>query len=422
MAFNWIPDAALDPHPRLTWLIELGFDLSVRAAYRKEHLWPDNYCLEPGMVIVANHQRDSDVPIFTTSLCQRHGPRFRWPLPFFAAREDLFRPGFLAEYFPAWTPLPQLLGLIRLSGFFHAARAWPMRRIREFGLGETVDALLAAGQQDADPAALFNARGRRELAAICGALPSRLGELNRRRLRRPSSWGLRRLGRQTFRQLTPAFRATIASQLQGFAKLLDEGRMLFFSPEGLTSLDGRFGRVRTGVHTVYRLATRPPPLLPLALSYDALAAGRLRAVIRVGEPLRGLDAAAPAAFAAALRRAILRLYIVTPSHLIAHFLTGGPPYFSSDEFVAWLKRAHAAVAAAGLTPDPLFARRSINTLAAERLRWLARKRLIARARVGWRNVWPRDSAPGWQKPQNVVRYLANALDDLAPELTRTLGP
>ena len=162
MPFKWLPDADLDPHPRLTWLVECCFDLTVLALFRKEEIVPADFRLDPGTLVVSNHQRDADVPILTTVLCRREGFYIRRPLPFYATREDIFRPGFLADFLAHWPrPLPALLGRIPLRWLFRIVRAEPMRRVREFTLVETLAALRAGGFADAAPATVLNRRGRR---------------------------------------------------------------------------------------------------------------------------------------------------------------------------------------------------------------------------------------------------------------------
>ncbi|MGH8428427.1 MAG: hypothetical protein ACRES7_10680 [Gammaproteobacteria bacterium] len=425
MTFKWLPDAEFDPHPRLAWLIECGFDLVVSTLYRKEKMLPPGYRLEPGTLIVSNHQRDSDVPVLTTVLCRREGVHIRWPLPFFVMREDLLQPHTLGNLLAEWPqPLPTLLGSIPLAWLFRIIRGEPMRRLREFSFGETLNSLLDAGLGAADPVTVFNNRGRREITAALGKLPLRLDQIDPRRLGklRQSFWGLRRLRVASLQILKPEFRTTIAAQLARFAALLDAGRTVYFAPEGTISGTGKFGRIRIGTRRLYRLAAHPPPLLPLALSYDPLGPGRLRVIVHVGEALRNLDSSGERIFAVGLRHAIQRLYAVNPSHLIAHFLTAGPATFTTQEFAAWLRRAAATVSAAGFTLDPVLARSAPETLATERLAWLKRKKLVAREPAHWHNRYSRDAAPGWRKPPNVVRYLANALEDLAPELVRNLGP
>lgn len=420
MSFRGIPDAGLDPHPRLTWAIEMGFDVGVRLLYRKQEIWPADFTLEPGTLVVSNHQRDSDVPIIGTALCHRRGLRFRWPLAFFVAREDLFRTGFLTEYFSAWPVLGPLVGLIRLRWFFAAARAYPMRRVREFSLLETLDAVCAAGLGHAPTTEVFNARGQRELRQRCGRLPAQVVELERRRLRALSHWGLRRLRLRALHQIAPGFRATVRRQLEVYAGLLDAGRVVYIAPEGLISETGRFGRVRLGTRWLYRQAAKRPAVLPVALSYDALAPGRRRRVIvRLGRSARGLDASSEAAFATQVRRLIQELYMLNPSHLLARFLLVGPRQFSSSEFQTWMRRATGLAAKWQVPLDPLLAH-AADELWARRLRWLQRRRLIGQGAVGWRNLLDREARPGWQQPANIVRYLDNALRETAPDLSREL--
>lgn len=421
MSFRGIPDADLDPHPRLTWAIEMGFDLSVRLLYRKQEIWPDDARLVPGTLVVSNHQRDADVPIIGTTLCQRHGLRFRWPLSFFVAREDLFRGGFLAEYFGGWPVLGRLLGYIRLQWFFKAARAYPMRRVREFSLSETLDAVREAGLGTARVTEVFNARGERELRKRLGSLPERVAELDRRRLRMLSHWGLRRLRLTALRRIAPAFREIVRRQLAGYVRLLDAGRVVYIAPEGLISETGQFGRVRLGTCWLYRHAAAPPAVLPVALSYDALSSGKWRVLVHVGRLTGALDTSSEAIFAAQLRRMIQELYMLNPSHLIARFLLAGPLQFSSAEFCAWMRRALDLARAHKVALDPLLRSELAGEFWVRRLRWLQRRRLLDGNAGNWRNLLDRTAPPGWQRPVNVVRYLDNALADAAPQFSRELA-
>ncbi len=166
----------------------------------------------------------------------------------------------------------------------------------------------------------------------------------------------------------------------------------------------------------------PARLLPLALSYDPLGPGRLRVVCHVGEPLVALETSDQRRFAAELRRSILALHAVNPSHLIAHFLCTGPARFSSADFTGFIHHAIGSIAASGLTLDPLLLRTPADELARQRLAWLRRQRLLEGGDGQWHNLWPPQSRPGWRRPEQIVRYLANALADLDPGLARSLGP
>lgn len=419
MAFRGIPDSGQNRHRWLAWLFELGFDFTIISVYRREVHFPPGYRLPPATIVISNHQRDADAPILGTALCQRRGLRFRWPLPFFAAREDLFRRGFLAEYVAGWPPpVPQLFGQIPLRWFFEILRTQPIRRVREFSTAETLDAALAAGLGEREPATILNARGQREFRSNQQVLPAQLAAL--RPPTGPSVWGLRRLRRAARHTLAPAFRDTVAAQLRGFAALLDAGHAVYFSPEGVISADGRFGRVRGGLRQLCRLAKAPPRLLPVTLSYDGLGPGRLRMIMQVGELRKAPDTTDRAGFSAAVRAAVLELLHVNPSHLLAAYLSSGPASFTTGEYLDWWQRALTVIGQRGLRKDPLFTQAGAEQLPEQRLQWLQRKGLVRFTQARWHNRWARDTRAGWQTPAQRLAYFANVFDDLMPDWRQAL--
>ena len=417
---RWLPDAELDAHPLGTWLLQMGFDLWIRALYDREVLLPDDFRIAPGTLIASNHLRDVDGPLLGTLLVRRRGLRFQCPLPFFATREDLFRPGILARLTVHWPrPLPALLGHVSLAWFFPLGRAEPMRRVREFTLGETLHALLDAELRDSDCTALLNARGLREsgvgagtrLRDVAALAPSGVLEC---------AWGLRRLTQPARARIAPAFRTTVAAQLARFAQRLDRGRCVFFSPEGTISMDGHFSRIRAGFFQLTHMAAETPWIQPMAIGYDTLAPGRSRVVVRIGEAVRADTALDRRAFDAALRRAILALAPITPSHLLARWLLHGPAQFTQDDLADWLARGVATLRTTHPSLDPAFERESAVQLADRRLRWLERKNLVLRAGDVFRNRCERGAQPGWRTPSRVARYLDNQLSDLVPDADRRL--
>jgi 1-acyl-sn-glycerol-3-phosphate acyltransferase len=403
-----------------SWLLELGFDLWIRACYRRLVLLPRDFHVEPGTLIASNHQRDVDGPMLGTVLVRRHGLRFEWPLPFFATREDLFRPGILARLTVHWPrPVSTLLGHVSLAWFFPLGRAEPMRRVREFTLGEALQALVTAGLGQRDAMALLNARGMRELG-VHEHLP--LAELATRAP--PAAlerwWGLRRLRPSAIAAIAATFRATVDAQLRHFAQHLERGRCVYFAPEGTISMDGHFSRIRDGCFRLVHLTRTPPWIQPMVIGYDTLAPGRSRVVVRIGPRWRADTSLDRRAFDATLRRNLLDLVPVTPSHLLARYLLHGPDTFTQDELTGWLARSLTTLEHAHRSLDPLFARKGIRALADERLRWLERKRLVVRRGAHFRSLCPRDAEPGWHTPANIARYLDNNLLDLVPETARTL--
>lgn len=408
------PATAIDAaHPVGNWLLQMGFDLWIRTCYDREVVRPENFALEPGSLIASNHQRDVDGPMLGIVLARRRGLRFEGKPPFYATREDLFRPGILSRLTVHWpAPLSALLGHISLAWFFPLGRTEPMRRVREFTLGEALHALLDAGLGDSECAALLNARGQREV----GAAHSTLAECVKRA--DPATlenwWGLRRLKVEAIEAIAPSFRATVDAQLAHFARRLDRGCCVYFSPEGTISMDGHFGRTREGLFRLVHLAVRQPWIQPMALGYDTLGPGRSRVVIRIGQRFRANITHDRRAFDGALRDTVLQLAPVTPSHLLARWLLHGPQAFTRDGLATWMVRACTTLRTAHPSLDPLFAREGASGIAAARLRWLERRNLIARRGDSFENACPRDAEPGWRTHAGVTRYLDNQLADLVP--------
>lgn len=417
--FDWLPDADRDPHPRLTWLTECAFDVVVDAFYEKEEIVPEGYKLEDGTLIVSNHERDSDVPVLTTTLCQRRGRFIRYQLPFYASREDILRPGFLRELLlsQGW---PEIIawpaGWIPLGWLLRIVRAQPMRRVREFTFKEALDALCKAGLGNEDPRDWLRPSTIAELERRLREVPDSIGRLKRKRLGNYGRrfWGLRRLRPAALRRIAPDMRDTIDAQLKGFARLLDEGRCVYFAPEGTITDDGGMGRIRAGTLRLFRAARRKPPVLPVGLSYDFFDRGRRRVVVNVGTPIQGLDADTPRAFNTKLRDTLLSLRVATASHLLARYLSTAPEQFTVAELADWMDKARGAIKESGIGLDPLLERTSdMEALVRERLAWLSQHDLVSRAEdhVHWHNLWSRDKAPGRDSAWIDARHLKGAFDD-----------
>ncbi|HEX7324567.1 MAG TPA: 1-acyl-sn-glycerol-3-phosphate acyltransferase [Rhodanobacteraceae bacterium] len=419
-ATPWLPHPGVDAHPRGSWLLALGFDLWISAFYRRTVVVPPDFHIAPGTLIASNHQRDVDGPMLGTVLVRRRALHFEWPLPFFATREDLFRSGILARLTVRWPrPVSALLGRVSLAWFFPLGHAEPMRRIREFTLGETLRALVDAGYGDADCATLLNARGRRATGITPGALSVRAA-VARRDLPLEGWWGLRKITCAALAQLAPTFRATIDAQLAHFARRLDAGSCVYFAPEGTISRNGRFGRIRAGFFRLARMARVAPWIQPMALTYDVLGPGRPRVVVRIGDAFHADAGLERGAFDAMLKQAVTALAAVTPSHLLARFLLHGPATFTQDQLAGWIAQALATLRDNQRPLDPLFAHVRLAALVRNRVRWLERQRLVVRAGGHFRNVCPRDAAPCWHTRAGIARYLDNNLGDLVHDTAQTL--
>jgi hypothetical protein len=314
--------------------------------------------------------------------------------------------------------LSALLGHISLAWFFPLGRTEPMRRVREFTLGEALRALRDAGLGETDCATLLNARGQRELCVGHAPLAECIEHVHPATLE--TWWGLRRLKVSAIETIAPSFRATVDAQLAHFARRLDRGCSVYFSPEGTISMDGHYCRTREGFSRLVHLAATAPWIQPMALGYDTLGPGRSRVVVRIGERFRADTGLDRRAFDAVLRATVLQLAPVTPSHLLARWLSHGPRTFTRDGLAGWIARCCTTLRIVHPSMDPLFARKGVTAIADARLRWLERKNLVVRRGDGFENTCPRDAEPGWHTHAGIARYLDNNLADLVPGVDRVL--
>ncbi|HEX7382371.1 MAG TPA: hypothetical protein VF265_09495 [Nevskiaceae bacterium] len=402
------------------WLTQFLFDVALGSVYRRVVTAAGTLAMEGGTLIASNHQREVDGPLMGSVLVARHGMRFAHPLPYFAARDDLFRPGILSRLEVHWPrAIDALLSRVSLAWFFPLGRTEPMLRVREFTLRDTLQALIAVGMGATACGALLNARGLRALGGLDSALSIR-ALMRYRDIPFEGWWGLRRLTLATFNRLAPLFRNAVEGQLQLFAQRLNNGHSVYFAPEGSISYDGRFGRIRAGSFRLVHMARTPPWIQPAGFGYDVFVPGRSRFVVRLGERFRADRRLSRRDFDAQLRERILALAPITPSHLLACFLSHGPRRFSERDLCHWLSAAVAELEAQRRSLDPAFATLEIEALTTERLHWLQHKGLVRRQGIGFANLADRDSAPGWRNPSAVVRYLDNSLLDIAPLVVRTL--
>lgn len=306
------------PSNLLYGAVGLVMRVYVRAAFRLHILGRENAPIRPGMMIVATHRTDNDVPV-VASLLYLEGRGWRGPARMhFASRDDLFERGALAGLAPAlprvltrllWRVTPAAgLARVRVHPVGRADLAAPAQAFRELPpatpLTEAApeDLVRRLGQRAAErgnPAPtttaealapeyadiLFDAAGPEELDSPL------LGEF----------WQQR--GRDA------------AIHVRRLAELVRAGEPLVMFPEGGLSPDGAIGPLRRGFGVLAR-ASRPSTFLPVALAYDGLTTRRRPGlIVAVGrpfvpEPGQGEDAA--------VLGALRRLTPLTCSQVVAH--------------------------------------------------------------------------------------------------------
>ncbi|MGH8225093.1 MAG: lysophospholipid acyltransferase family protein [Gammaproteobacteria bacterium] len=393
----------------------LAFDRVVRALFRIE---------ESGLparvparcLIVANHRRDADIPILGAFLGRARGTRITGVLPHFVAREDLFDPGFLWNYWRSpWLVLPRLVSpAIPLARILKVFKAHPIHRIPEQSLGIVLgDVRRYLGEHRLGE--VLNPRWAARLEAAGADLSQPISRLLRRaREFEPligGGWGHRRLNRQTFRRLKPIERARIAAHLAVFTDALANGEAVMLAPEGANSPDGHFQRPRAGAWRIAHDAGPDLPVLPVGLAYDpSIGGARMRVFVHAGQTFAAGDYPRRREFDDAVATAVLRATTVTGSHLAAHLVLRADSGESLTPATLEALNASlgAALAASGLRVAP-----DAAAVAERRFTWFERAGLLERQDGDWRRSHRPVPAPGWGNHAALAVYLRNELASVA---------
>ncbi|MDN5936608.1 MAG: hypothetical protein L0H75_10640, partial [Nitrosospira sp.] len=237
-----------------------------------------HYTATPATLAVSNHRRDNDGPLLASILLHRQNGRIVAPLPYFAAREDLFEKGFLAHYLqhcPA--SLRPLLKAINLSPCL--VGAYPLQRTHERSVAQALrDVITYLGDMPVKDALrsqiLAELAGELAFDSQSATITQLLREHEHRFWRKP--YGYRQLQLTVFRRLKPHLSNLIGRQIDHFTQLLERGQVLILEPEGRLSLDGAIRRPRAALHQLINRPYRPVRVLPVAVTYDILTTGPAR--------------------------------------------------------------------------------------------------------------------------------------------------
>lgn len=306
--------------PNLYDAVAHGMWAYSHTAFRVETLGP-KLELEPGTVILVTHRRETDVPLVCPPLYFGASMRTNRPARMsFAARDDMFLPGFFAGFPPDLSLRARhLLYGVGVARWLPVVDVYPIRSARVARLGEVLRARADVPLADlvpAETAAAFQARAREASLPP----PNRAGDVLRGDYA-DLLWvavspgdgvldGLDDFWGRRATQATGDFRALV--------EILRRPGTLVVFPEGRPSPDGEIGPIRPGIGALLRRG-RPVAIQPFALAYDPLVRGRTKVFLslpeRVPPPEEDVEAV--------LLRLLRRSMPFTCGQLVAHRLRAG---------------------------------------------------------------------------------------------------
>jgi hypothetical protein len=289
------------------------------AAHRVTVVAPRRFRLEPRTLILSTHRRETDVPVicpplfFGAKLWKHREERMS-----FAARDDMFLPGFFAGFPPDLSPRTRrLLFPVNVGRFLPRVQVHPISSASVARAGELVRAVPDATLAEALPADVAAAFERR--AAKRGLpVPKRGRDVLRGEYADLLWQGVERDATPSLDDFWARRAARAAADFRTLVELVRSGGTLVVFPEGRPSPKGEIGPLRRGLGALVRRA-EPRWFLPVGLGYDPLVRGRTRVCVvvgpRVDPPETDLETTA-------LR--LLRLHTpLTCGQFVAHELLAG---------------------------------------------------------------------------------------------------
>ncbi len=354
-----------------------------RAAFRVVDLGLAQLRLRPGILLVASHRAETDVPLLCPSLYRaghflrdREAPRIN-----FAARDDMFDRGFFAG-FPPGLPLAarRLLYPLEAGSVLPRVRVHPVPypSASLLRLGRA----LAAVPPDAPlelllPPELLEQLGAR--AREAGVRAPRTAVETLHGVFADLLWQYRTSEQLSAPAFEPAWRRRAeesAAAIRRLVELVASGEILLLFPEGRPSPDGAVGPLRKGLGTIVRRG-RPEAIVPIAIAYDPLTPYRPRAYVAFGlelvPPAGGVDEA--------LLRALRRATPLTCGQVVARELvraasTGVERVGAPELDVALADECAAAVAEGRPVDRALLGVPTRRERLSEALAWVVRSGLV----------------------------------------------
>ena len=255
------------------------------AAFRVEVLGGEKPDPGPGTLVAVTHRKETDVPVIGPPLYFAMGGRRNTTgRMHFAARDDMFVPGFFAG-FPPDLPLRarRLLYRVGVGKWLPRVNVFPIRSASVARVGEVLADAPGDALAELVPEETVAALAAR--AAACGLdTPARGGDVLHGAYADLLWEPLSPEDTRGLEEFWSRRAARAAGDFRTLVEIVRDGNVLIVFPEGRPSPDGEIGPIKPGIGALVRRG-KPRAIRPLALAYDPLVRGRTRVHLALGEPV-----------------------------------------------------------------------------------------------------------------------------------------
>lgn len=303
-------------------LIGLTFRLGIKPFFDLQIDGMERYSESPSSLIVANHKRDLD-SVLIASVFYYHEGFLNPSTPVsFMGDENLFQPGFLADWIKGPKLLKKVLQPLSLNHVLQWLNAYPIGKLN-FHSVPVHEALRIIQEEDDDPELreVIEEEALKRLLedTSFGSPYMRISEFfekegyPRKKIR--SSYF-----KSEFRKAVKQTKlGVVKEQLGKFIELLNEGAILYITPEGRLSQDGMLGQLKDSLLILIDEA-ETEVVVPTNITYDFLTDGKTKILVQAGEEMRGLDQLDRKEKSKKLRRRILGLTTINLGQLASYHL------------------------------------------------------------------------------------------------------
>ncbi len=304
-------------------LIGLTFRLGIKPFFDLQIDGMEHYSESPSSLIVANHKRDLD-SVLIASVFYYHEGFLNPSTPVsFMGDENLFQPGFLADWIKGPKLLKKVLQPLSLNHVLQWLNAYPIGKL-DFHSVPVHEALRIIQEEDDDPELreVIEEEALNKLLedTSFGSPYMRISEFfekegyPRKKIR--SSYF-----KSEFRKAVKQTKlGAVKEQLGKFIELLNEGAILYITPEGRLSQDGMLGQLKDSLLILIDEAESEVVVVPTNITYDFLTDRKTKIFVQAGEEMRGLDRLDRKEKSKKLRRTILGLTTINLGQIASYYL------------------------------------------------------------------------------------------------------
>lgn len=304
-------------------LIGLTFRIGIKPFFDLQVDGMEHYSESPSSLIVANHKRDLD-SVLIASVFYYYEGFLNPPTPVsFMGDENLFQPGFLADWIKGPKLLKKVLQPLSLNYVLQWLNAYPIGKLN-FRSVPVHEALRIIQKEDNDPELreVIEEEGLKRLLedTSFGSPYMRISEFFGKegypRKKIKSSYF-----KSEFRRAVKQTKlGAVKEQLGKFIELLNEGAILYITPEGRLSQNGMLGQLKDSLLILIDEAETEVVVVPTSITYDFLTDGKTKIFVQAGEEMNGLDQLDRKEKSRRLRRKILGLTTINLGQLASYHL------------------------------------------------------------------------------------------------------